>query len=183
VRGIEPAVLALLEGYPWPGNVRELENELQRAVSMTPRGGTIGVDQISPKVQGDVRAAGTESEDAPMSLRGALRPFERDHLKRALAASAGNVSHAARALGISRVQLQRKMKALGLRTARPSDHAVRLRLGASVTRQQLLRERSIQCNARSSPRNKGPRISHVAMLVHVGIRFAFGQGRSSRPGN
>jgi DNA-binding NtrC family response regulator len=60
-------------------------------------------------------SATRKTDEPPLSLRSAVTGFERDHLKRALGANDGNVSRAARALGISRVHLQRKMKELGLR--------------------------------------------------------------------
>jgi Nif-specific regulatory protein len=112
--GIDPQALAFLEGYSWPGNVRDLQNELERAVSLTPRGARIGVAQISRRVREGDRPR-EDRDGAPLSLRGALERSEREHLKRALAANGGNVSQTARAVGISRVALQRKMKAFGLR--------------------------------------------------------------------
>jgi Nif-specific regulatory protein len=121
--GIEPAALALLEAYEWPGNVRELQNEIERAASLTPRGGRIAVGQLSEKVRAGVTPAaeggGTQPQKAAgagESLWTAIERFEREHLRRSLAEHEGNVSRAARTLGISRVALQRKMKVLGLRT-------------------------------------------------------------------
>lgn len=57
---------------------------------------------------GRVRLAG--------SLKQARNAFEKDYIAHVLRTQAGNVSHAARALGISRVMLQRKMKEFGLRS-------------------------------------------------------------------
>jgi Nif-specific regulatory protein len=111
---IEPAALALLEGYAWPGNVRELENELERAASLT-RGAPIDVAQLSRKVRGTEATPRPAADDQPLALRPALERFEREHLKRVLTAHDANVSRTARALGISRVALQRKMKEFGLR--------------------------------------------------------------------
>jgi Nif-specific regulatory protein len=114
VRRMSPEALTLLEEYAWPGNVRELQNEIERAVSLTPVGTPLGVDQLSRRIRaGDTGTPGPA--EAPLSLRTAMERSERDHLKRALAVSGGNVSHTARALGISRVALQRKMKAFALR--------------------------------------------------------------------
>ena len=120
--GIAPAALALLEAYEWPGNVRELQNEIERAASLTPRGSRIAVAQLSEKVRAGVAPAaeggGTRAEGVAVageSLWTALERFEREHLRRSLAEHEGNVSRAARTLGISRVALQRKMKVLGLR--------------------------------------------------------------------
>src|SRR5581483_11053416 len=36
IRSIDPEALALFENYSWPGNVRELQNEIERAVALTP---------------------------------------------------------------------------------------------------------------------------------------------------
>ena len=113
VPGFAQETLAALTAYDWPGNVRELENELERAASLA-RGAPIGVAHLSRRVRGTEEAP-EEADGAPLSLRTALGRFEREHLRRALAANDGNVSRAARALGISRVHLQRKMKELGLR--------------------------------------------------------------------
>jgi Nif-specific regulatory protein len=119
VAGVDPAALALLEAYEWPGNVRELQNEIERAVSLAPRGGKVVPAQLSEKIRSGV-PRGAEPATTE-SLWTALERFEREHLRRALAEHAGNVSRAARALGISRVVLQRKMKSLGLRTPAPES--------------------------------------------------------------
>jgi Nif-specific regulatory protein len=112
-QAIEPQAMSVLESYAWPGNVRELENELERAASLA-RGAPIGAAHLSRRVRGTASAT-RKTDEPPLSLRSAVTGFERDHLKRALGANDGNVSRAARALGISRVHLQRKMKELGLR--------------------------------------------------------------------
>ncbi len=121
VVGIAPAALERLIAYAWPGNVRELQNEVERAVVLAADGATIGVDHLSGKVLGGwpptpaapppVQATTGTSRD----LRDARAEFEVAFIKKVLDEQGGNVSHAARALGISRVALQKKMKEYGLR--------------------------------------------------------------------
>jgi Nif-specific regulatory protein len=128
IRGIDPAALELLTRFDWPGNVRELSNEMERAVALTGDGEIVGVEQLSAKVRGNAAAieAGataekplsvhTASPSSPVQpLRQARAAFEARYLSEALERHRRNVSQTARVLGISRVMLQKKMKAFGLR--------------------------------------------------------------------
>jgi Nif-specific regulatory protein len=127
IRGIDPVALDLLTRFDWPGNVRELSNEMERAVALTRNDETIGIEQLSQKIRalGDAAAArdGDSAAAAPIirdtgpiePLRPARAAFETHYIAAALRRHAGNVSQTARALGISRVMLQKKMKAFGLR--------------------------------------------------------------------
>ncbi len=116
-RSIDPEAMEFLCRYSWPGNVRELEHELERAVTLA---GDASV--LSPAVFSE-RITGGESVAKPVprlgSLRQARAAFERDFLARSLEAHGYNVSHTARALGVSRVMLQRKMKEHRLRERTP----------------------------------------------------------------
>jgi transcriptional regulator with GAF, ATPase, and Fis domain len=122
IAGIDPETLELLERYRWPGNVRELQNELERAVALVPDAGTIGVRHLSRRVTGTARATpppvgpARPADDAPVTpLREARSAFEAAYIADVLRREGGNVSRAARTLGLSRVMLQRKMKAYDLR--------------------------------------------------------------------
>ena len=118
IAGIDPAAAALLERYDWPGNVRELQNELARAVALTPDGGVIGLPQLSPRLAGTrppPPAPGVDGAGPHASLREARAAFEASYVTDVLQREHGNVSRAARALGISRAMLQRKMRGYGLR--------------------------------------------------------------------
>ena len=112
---VAPDAMDCLVRYAWPGNVRELEHELERALTLAGDAPTVAPVHFSERVLaassgvGHVRVAG--------SLKQARDAFERDYIAHVLRIENGNVSHAARALGISRVMLQRKMKDFGLRTA------------------------------------------------------------------
>jgi Nif-specific regulatory protein len=105
--------LDCLMRYPWPGNVRELEHELERAVTLAGDATVLGPEHFSERILGAGTSAGRLRPVG--SLKQARGEFERDYIAHALRVHNGNVSHAALALGISRVMLQRKMKELGLR--------------------------------------------------------------------
>lgn len=94
--------------YGWPGNIRELRNVLERAMIMAR-----GQDTIGPQhLPGDVREATVNAVDhhVPKSLE----EVERTHIERTLRAHAGNRTHTARELGISRATLIKKIKVFGL---------------------------------------------------------------------
>ena len=123
VDGIDPAAMMLLVGFEWPGNVRELENEIERAVALVRGGKAIGVGELSAKLA-DRRAEArpeTASPDAVIDptaagteLRSARATVEARYIRDALVRHGGNVTGAARALGMSRVTLYKKMRDLGL---------------------------------------------------------------------
>jgi len=104
-RAVSPDAERLLGEYRWPGNVRELENAIERAM-------VIGSGET-------IRA-----EDLPLHLEngGAVEPVERslaavekEHITRVLEELGGNVSQAAKVLGIDRATLYNKMKRYGVR--------------------------------------------------------------------
>jgi two-component system NtrC family response regulator len=85
--------LEAMARYRWPGNVRELENTVQRAVIMA-RGQFIEVADLGIAVE-------TATEDRP-SLREARGRAERQAVVDALIKTRGNISQAAKHLGVSR---------------------------------------------------------------------------------
>jgi two-component system, NtrC family, response regulator HydG len=99
IQGFTSEGLGLLRGYTWPGNVRELRNVLERAVVIC-RADQIGARELTFLASGDPDVV------VPMTLREA----EICHVRRALDAADWNITHAARALGIDRVTLSRKIK-------------------------------------------------------------------------
>ncbi|MBI4517035.1 MAG: sigma 54-interacting transcriptional regulator [Deltaproteobacteria bacterium] len=111
---VAPEAVECLLRYPWPGNVRELEHELERAVTLGGESRVLGPEHFSERIivagttAGRVRLGG--------SLKQARDAFEKEYVAHVLRTHKGNVSHAARALGISRVMLQKKMKDFGLRS-------------------------------------------------------------------
>ena len=107
VRGITPDALEALAGFDFPGNVRELENVIERAYAMGAR------DQLTladlPSLA--TRATGTP----PISARTlpTLADVEKDLILRALALLDNDKEEAARALGISRRTIYRRLKEYG----------------------------------------------------------------------
>ncbi len=119
-RGLEcPQVPAdaerILLAYGWPGNVRELENEVERIAALhgTPR--AIMPELLSERI---VCAAASASLDVAVlheaPLASAVGHLEESLLKRTLAQTNWNKSHAARRLGLSRQGLLKKMKRYGI---------------------------------------------------------------------
>ena len=115
VRELSDDALAKLVAYPWPGNVRELENVIERAVILV-RGERIGARDLPPNVTAPAREA-PPGGVADFSLREARRACETQAIERALAATSGNRTHAARLLGISHRALLYKLKEYGLQGA------------------------------------------------------------------
>jgi DNA-binding NtrC family response regulator len=94
-----------LERYGWPGNVRELRSEVERWAVFCDDGVT--VDDLSPEVRRGVPAPAPAASGA-RTLREAVEDAERAAISAALAAAGGNVSAAARALGVDRHTVARK---------------------------------------------------------------------------
>jgi DNA-binding NtrC family response regulator len=115
------ATAALIE-YNWPGNVRELKQRVESAVAMCDD------DLVSA---GDLGLVATQANNETMSFEPyfglpltegrdrLVEDFERLAIERALCDSEGNVSAAARKLGIHRQSLQQKMSKLSIRNETP----------------------------------------------------------------
>ena len=105
IEGPTREALEALCAYPWPGNVRELQNVVERSVVLVD-GGTIGLDDLPLELS--VRASAAEPSEA-VPLNEASDRFERQMVVRMLGRVDGNVSEAARALGIHRNSLKAKL--------------------------------------------------------------------------
>lgn len=95
LRGFTEDALAGLGAYEWPGNVRELEHRVKRAVIMAD-GSLITAQDLE-------LASGAKLRN--LNLRDHVQELESALLKEALAAGEGNVSRAAKLMGISRQQI------------------------------------------------------------------------------
>lgn len=116
IKSISAEALHCLEAYSWPGNVRQLENEIERAVVLSP-GAVISPDDLSPEVarkQHPHCAANASLGATPHAQVMSLDDGERVLVARALDTVGNNKSEAARLLGISREGLRKKLKRLGL---------------------------------------------------------------------
>ncbi len=96
--------------YHWPGNIRELRNTVERMAILT-QGDSLGTDSVPI----EIRIA--RDLPIPSNLREARESAERDHILKALEQSGWNVSSAARALGMERTNLHKRIRSLGLKRA------------------------------------------------------------------
>jgi transcriptional regulator with PAS, ATPase and Fis domain len=105
VTGITPAAVRALSGQRWRGNVRELVNVLRLAWIRTPGGTAMGMDQLGLPSQERVPAVTPDLEVS-------LAELEEQAIRAAMERHDGNMSAAARALGVDRSTLWRKWKRL-----------------------------------------------------------------------
>ena len=119
IKGVEPGVLAALMEYHWPGNIRELENLMERTILLTDSE-TLRADDLPTLGRAGSQQPAQDDLDS-LDLKAYVRvhtvKLERNRIQRALDVEDGNVTRAARRLGISRKSLQMKMKDYELREA------------------------------------------------------------------
>ena len=131
--GITDRALAELRHYDWPGNVRELENVIERGVILASQGGQITADHLflpgtvapvvdtAPRLGAggtlpDLREAAVHALLDQMSEQQlALGEVETVLMEAAMQRADGNMSQAARLLGITRPQLAYRWKMRGTR--------------------------------------------------------------------
>jgi PAS domain S-box-containing protein len=112
IEGLAPEALSLLMAHDWPGNVRELENVIERAFVLC-SGGRIELPHLPESLTGpDMRASSAGTRGA--RLRDARDALDAQAIRAALGRSGGSRLAAARALGIHKTTLFRKMRALGI---------------------------------------------------------------------
>ncbi len=130
LRGLTDKAMREVLSHPWPGNIRVLENAIERAVLLAPDGGSIEAPHLfgdAPMRGGEgggVDAKGHVTELHPDSLDQLceqalahhidLESIERRLMQLAMQRAQGNLSHAARLLGITRPQLAYRLKKEGL---------------------------------------------------------------------
>lgn len=105
IKTIAPEAETRLLSYPWPGNVRELENAIERAMVVGKKS-TIQIEDLP--FQNENRLTSTYSSALT------LEDIEKEHIQRILKETGGNVSRAAKLLGIDRVTLYSKIKKYGI---------------------------------------------------------------------
>jgi two-component system, NtrC family, response regulator AtoC len=115
VAGISSAALSILLSHSWPGNVRELENMIERAVVLA-EGETLVPENFPPALLEGSQGQGMEAVFQGFSLKTGKEILEKTLIRRALEASDGNRTHAARLLEISHPSLLSKMKAYNIST-------------------------------------------------------------------
>jgi DNA-binding NtrC family response regulator len=106
--GVSALAEQALLAHPWPGNARELRNRTERAVALT-LGPWLMPGDFFPDAQPTIG-----NGDALQSLEEARMTAERQHIRRALRETGGEIGQAARLLGVSRTTLWEKMRRLGI---------------------------------------------------------------------
>ncbi len=128
IRGVTDRAIQALMRYNWPGNIRELENMMERGVILAPQEGEISLEHlvVGPEVIG-ARREGISASGALEAHQGrgdacegvceaildggiALEELERNLLQLAVKRARGNLSGAARLLGLTRPQLNYRLK-------------------------------------------------------------------------
>ncbi|HLM58843.1 MAG TPA: sigma-54-dependent Fis family transcriptional regulator, partial [Pyrinomonadaceae bacterium] len=130
ISGISREALQALVWYDWPGNVRELENAVERAVIIA-SGRQIELDHLPEAISGAAREEGARRRGQRALAEGRalilevtvpapLEEIERRAIEATLDYTGGDKTRAARALGIGRKTLYRKLLAYRLEGEEPS---------------------------------------------------------------
>lgn len=116
---VAPEVLRLLKTYDWPGNIRQLVNLVRSAMVMA-EGDEIQLDDLPDDFLEDVRHREQPAQEPPAhdmlpvsADQATLDLLESSLIRQVLKSNGGNVSAAARALGVSRNRIYRKLQSLG----------------------------------------------------------------------
>ena len=106
-KGLTPDAIAAITDWHWPGNVRELENRMKRAVIMA---------ENARLTAADLDLVNTIDE-ATLTIKFAREAADRQAIRRAMVRADGNVSLAAKLLGVSRPTLYDLLKQYGMENA------------------------------------------------------------------
>lgn len=111
IRGLSRAAVRALLDHDYPGNVRELENIIERGVVLADEGEPIGLGELFLAAPGKAPAARSDMQVIEQWLDG--RPLDDlidTAVRRAMTRADGNISQAARMLGLTRRQLDHRLK-------------------------------------------------------------------------
>ena len=123
MRDIADEAMAVLQAYHWPGNVRQLRNIVERLL-------ILATDDAAEAISADLLPANFNGTASPwtqgskpdliisLPLREAREIFERDYLLAQINRFGGNISRTASFIGMERSALHRKLKSLGVSSAR-----------------------------------------------------------------
>jgi DNA-binding NtrC family response regulator len=106
ITGVSAPALKKLERYRWPGNIRELIHTLERAVILSESQMLQPADFLFPDTEKEAEGVVFDNYN--------LEDVEKTVIRKALKKHAGNVSHAAGDLGLTRTSLYRRMEKYGL---------------------------------------------------------------------
>lgn len=102
-----PAAMNVLRDYSWPGNLREMQNLVASLAALSPSP-LIDERNLPPEIRRPVAASGDET----------LRDVEKTEILATIEAAEGNMTEAARRLGIARSTLYLKLDAYGIPRSR-----------------------------------------------------------------
>jgi transcriptional regulator of acetoin/glycerol metabolism len=110
---VDPGLLERLTCYPWPGNGRQLANALRAAsAQLEPHERMIRLDHLPDDLREELAQLARQPQ-GPDRNRVARPPLDAAQVARTVAACEGNLSEAARRLGISRNTLYRRLREAG----------------------------------------------------------------------
>jgi two-component system, NtrC family, response regulator len=109
VKGLSPDALVAIDRWTWPGNVRELENRIKRAVIMADARLVSAADLDLPTAHN-----GEAASSNVINLKAVRETADRTAIRHAIARTDGNISNAAKLLGVSRPTLYDLLKQYGL---------------------------------------------------------------------
>lgn len=121
---VEPEVMNIFLNYEWPGNIRELEHTIEGCINMLDGESTIAYHHLSPTFQTRVNEYTQNNTDREIpklsllsggSLEEQKEKLERTLIQLALEEEKGNVTKAGKVLGISRQNLNYKIKKYNLK--------------------------------------------------------------------
>jgi DNA-binding NtrC family response regulator len=121
IEALTPDALAALGSYSWPGNVRELQNIVERTVVLVD-GPLISAADLPLDLTVSPTRPGSASDKRRVDLNEASDRFERLIVQRVLEEARGNVSEAARVLGLHRNSLKVKLARWKLSDADREEH-------------------------------------------------------------
>ncbi len=103
---ISSSAIKKLQEYPWPGNVRELQHGIERAIIMSESNILTPDDFFFLNTQSDHQSSVADSYN--------LEEVEKNLIQKAIQKSSGNISKAAKELGLTRASLYRRLEKHGL---------------------------------------------------------------------
>ncbi|MDH3710867.1 MAG: sigma-54 dependent transcriptional regulator [Cyclobacteriaceae bacterium] len=103
---LSSSVVKKLQDYPWPGNVRELQHGIERAIIMSESNILTPEDFFFLNAQNDNQNTSMESFN--------LEEVEKSLIQKAIKKNSGNISKAAKELGLTRASLYRRLEKHGL---------------------------------------------------------------------
>ena len=119
-RRFSAAALEALAGFDWPGHLEDISSAVRTlaATALTEEIGVEDVQRVLPQFAAAAAPAPAAGLELDLPLREARDAFERAYFEHHLAREGGSIARVAEKSGLERTHLYRKLKALGISTAR-----------------------------------------------------------------